>query len=241
MRLLVEWLLYTNSASFSGILGVIGALILPILGGIFPMLILAASRRKGDYLPKRTFGFLGNPLVLTTVYLIYLSSLFAYGVFIWDDPIKRLLAIGTGFVVLIITYLVIRQGGFVERVVVELRVELSDTGERTTLTLVNAGKSLTGKFKLLYANEERSGQGNEIEIPSYKKLKTIFIEFPLVSAKEIKVWLHRVTPEGNSEPISAAVRIKGNGDGAAIQLDPKTGQVILLLTSQLDELEITSL
>ena len=239
--ILVEWMLLTNRESFSWLLGIIGVLLVPILGGIFPMLMLAASRRKGDYAPKLSLGFLGNRVVLIIVYLIYLGSVFIYGFFIWEDPIQRVIAIGVGIVVLIVTYLVIRQGAFSSRVVIVLKVEISDTDERATMAIIDKGKPLTGTFRFVYVNGEQSISGTEVEIPAYKQLKNIFIEFSSVSSKEMKVWLHRVTPEGNSEPISAALRIKDGGADAAVQLDPKTSQVIMPLTSRVSGLEITLL
>ena len=241
LLLLVEWMFLTHRESFPWIIGILGVILVPILGGIFPMLMLASSRRKGDYVPKFSFGFLGNPLVLTLVYLIYLGSVFIYGFFIWDDPIQRLIAIGVGTMMLIVTYLVIRQGAFVSRVVIELRVEVSDTNERAVLAIVDAGKPLAGTFKLVYTNEERSMRGSEIEIPSYKRIKNIFVEFSPVSSKEMKVWIHRVTPEGNSESIPAALRIRDGSADTAIRWDSKSSQVIRPLTSQLEGLEITLL
>jgi len=235
---LVEWMLFTGRESFSWLLGVLGVILLPLLGGIFPMLMLAASRRKGDYTPKLAFGFLGNPLVLTIVYLIYLGSVFVYGVFIWEDPIQRLMAIGVGIVILVVTTLVIRQGAFASRVVIELKVEVSDTDERATLIIVDAGKPLVGTFKLVYANEERIMKGSEIEIPSYKQLKNISVEFSAITSKEMKVWLHRVTPEGNSDAIPVALRIKEGDVDKAIQLDSNSGQIIMPLLSQASRLEI---
>jgi amino acid permease len=235
--IVVEWMFLTGRESFSWFFGVLGVILLPLLGGIFPMLMLVASRRKGDYTPRLSFGFLGNPLILTIIYLIYLGSVFVYGFFIWGDPAERFMAIGVGFVVLIVTYLVIRQGAFTPRVVIELKVETSDTNERATLNFVDAGKPLAGTFKFIYANEEKFASGVEVEIPSYKQLRNIFIEFSPVSSKEMKVWLHRVTPEGNSEPISAALWINDSSD-TAIQLDLKSGQVVFPLISQIDKLEI---
>jgi amino acid permease len=235
--IVVEWMLFTGRESFSWLLGVLGVILLPLLGGIFPILMLAASRRKGDYTPKLAFGFLGNPLVLTIVYLIYVGSIFVYGFFIWDDPIQRLIAIGVGFIVLIVTYLVIRQGAFASRVVIELRVEVSDTDERATMMIVDVGKPLVGTFKLVYANEERIMKGSEIEIPSYKRLKNIFVEFSPLSSKELKVWLHRVTPEGNSDAISATLRIKDSRD-SVVQLGSNTNSVVVPLMSDVNGLEI---
>jgi len=129
-------------------------------------------------------------------YLIYLASVFVYGVFIWEDTAQRLMAIGVGITIIIVTYLVIRQGAFASRVVIELKVEVSDTDERATLAIVDAGKPLMGTFRFVYANEERSMKGSEIEIPSFRLLKSIFIELSPPSSKEMKVWIHRVTPEG---------------------------------------------
>ena len=237
----VEWMLFTGRESFSWLLGVLGVILLPLLGGIFPMLMLAASRHKGDYTPKLSFGFLGNPLVLTIIYLFYLGSVFVYGIFIWSDPAQRFIAIGVGLVVLVVTYLVVRQGAFVSRVVIELKVETSDTSEQATLKIVDAGRPLAGTFRFVYANEERSANGVEIEIPAYRQLRNIFIEFPPVSSKEMKVWLHRITPDGNSEPISAALCVKDGGTEKAIQLDSNSNQVIMPLTFQFNGLEITLL
>lgn len=234
----VEWMLFTKRESFAWLLGILGVFLLPILGGIFPMLMLAASRRKGDYVPKRSFGFLGNPIVLTIVYLIYLGSVFVYGVFIWEDPIQRLMAIGVGIMILIVTFLVIRQGAFASRIVIELKVEASDTDERATLAIVDAGKPLAGTFKLVYANEERIMKGSEIEIPSYKQLKNIFVEFSSPSSKEMKAWIHRVTPEGSSDAIPASLRIKDGDVDKVIHLDSNSSQVILPLLLQANRLEI---
>lgn len=237
--ILVEWMLLTNRESFSGILGFMGALLLPILGGIFPMLMLVASRRKGDYTPKLFFGFLENPIILTIVYLIYLGSVFVYGLFIWEDPFQRVLAIGVGVLLLTVTYLVIRQGAFASRVVIELKVEVSDTDERATVAIVDRGTPLAGTFRFVYADGEQSINDARGEIASFKQLQNIFVEFPSVSSKEMKIWLHRVTPEGNSEPIPATLVIRDGGHGTPSQLDPKSGQVIFPLTSQVNELEIT--
>jgi hypothetical protein len=213
---IVEWMLFTSRESFSQLLGIVGALLLPLLGGIFPVLMLAASRRKGDYTPKLSFGFLGNPVVLAIIYIIYLGSVFVYGLFIWEDPSQRLIAIGVGITMLIVTYLVIRQGAFDSRVVIELKVEVSDTDERATLVIVDAGKPLAGTFKLVYANEERVMKASEIEIPSYKQLKSIAVD-----------------------AIPASLRIMEGDANKAIQLDASSSYVIMPLTSQGNRLEIT--
>ncbi len=239
--LAVEWMLFTKRESFSGLLGFMGVFLIPIIGGIFPMLMLAASRRKGEYTPKVVFGFLGNSLVITITYLIYLGSMLVYGIFIWEDPVQRITAVGVSILMLIVTGLVWRQGAFTSRVVMELKVDASDIDERATLILVDAGKPLVGTFKLMYANGERSMSGSEVEVPSYKQLKNILVEFSTPASREIKVWLHRVTPEGNSEAIHAELCIKDGSLDKTIGLDSNLGQVLVPLRSAVNRLEIALL
>lgn len=202
------------------------------------MLMLAASRRKGDYVPKLSLGILGNPFVLTIVYLIYLGSIFAYGLFIWDNPIERFMAIGVGMVLLLVTYLVIRQGALASRAVIELMVDVSDNNERATLTMIDEGKPLSCTLQLVYANAEKSMSGSQVEIPSYKEVKNICVELSSLSSREVKVWIHRVTQEGNSEPISASLNFKSDSGDEIVQLDVKTGQMIRPLSPKTKRLEI---
>lgn len=236
--LFLEWLLLTGRESFAGVLSFMGALLLPILGGIFPILMLAASRRKGEYAPQLALGFLDHPAVLAVVYLVYLCGVFVYGLFIWDQPFQRILAVGVGVLLLIVTYLVAKQGAFHARAVIELRVVESDAGEYATMTVVDRGKPLAAVFRMRYRSREQVAEGAEIELPDFDRLEAVTVEFPAVSSREIKVWLHRVTPAGHSRPIPAAVRID-DGGSASIQPDPSSGQVILPLTAPVDRLEIT--
>jgi hypothetical protein len=236
--LAVEWMLFTHRESFSGLLGILGILLLPIMGGIFPMLMMAASRRKGEYTARPSFGFLGSPLVLGGVYLIYVGSVFAYGLFIWEDPLQRLAAIGVGLLLLAVTVLIIRQGAFTPRAVLELRVE-QDAGEDcAALRMLDAGKPVTGTFQLTYAGEERSLAGSEVEIPAFNRLTRVCIDLPSLSSRELKVWLHRITPGGNTVPLPAAVRV-GSGEAArTLQPDPGSSHVILALGPGANTLEI---
>ena len=48
---LVALMLFLNLGSFTGPLSLVGALVVPLLGGVFPMLILASARRRGERVP----------------------------------------------------------------------------------------------------------------------------------------------------------------------------------------------
>ena len=67
--LVAEWMVLTDTGSFAGILGFLGVMVHSLMSGIFPMLLLAASRRKGELVPGVSYRALGHPLVIGGVYL----------------------------------------------------------------------------------------------------------------------------------------------------------------------------
>jgi hypothetical protein len=117
--LLAEWLLLTGSGSFTGLLSLIGVLIVPLLSGIFPVLLLVASRRKGERVPEAVYRFLGNPLLLAVIYVLYLASIFLHGLVIWSDPLQRAIALLVG--VMVVGMTLAMRGVLARRLVVELR------------------------------------------------------------------------------------------------------------------------
>jgi hypothetical protein len=92
-----------------------------VFAGIFPVLLLASSRRKGSLVPQMYYRFVGHPVVLVALYLIFISSLLAHGQLIWQAPFERSAALFTALLVLGMTFLAIRGGALRPRVVVELR------------------------------------------------------------------------------------------------------------------------
>jgi len=89
---LVEWLLLTDRASFTGAIGFVNSVTGPALSGIFPILLLAASRRTGDYVPGTIWGFLNHPFVAAALYSLFTATMFAYALVLWDDVAPRIVA-----------------------------------------------------------------------------------------------------------------------------------------------------
>jgi hypothetical protein len=237
--LLVEWLVYAGQESFSGLISTMGAVLTPLLGGVFPILLLAASRQQGEYVPQRAFAFLGKPLLLGLVYLIYAGGVFVYGLFIWDEPLQRIFALGMGFVVLVIPILVIRGGAFTAQAVVELKIAALDSFENATLSLTDRGKLQPCLAHLNYANLTETTHGTTLEIPNYRELRSLSLEIPILESKFMKVWVHRVTPEGNSEPLPASLKLFHGDQVEDLQVDPKTKKSFTRLAPQAHRLEIS--
>ena len=105
-----EWLLLTGRASFAAPLGFLGALTVPLLAGVFPVLLLAASRRRGEHTPGLVIGFLGHPALLGGIYLLCVGGIALHGLVIWDNLAHRAAALLTAAATVAMTVGVLRQG-----------------------------------------------------------------------------------------------------------------------------------
>ncbi|MEZ4734611.1 MAG: aromatic amino acid transport family protein [Caldilineaceae bacterium] len=197
--LVVEWLLLTHRASFAGPLGLIGALVAPLLAGIFPLLLLAVSRRKGDYVPGVIWQWLGHPLMLGAIYLIFFAGLLAHGLVIWTDPIRRTIAFVTCGGILLLTGLVLRSGTLTPRTVVEVRQERG----RGRFQVVSRGKLLPVVVEINEINRQERMASAAGELPNLANVRTLLFQLPSGLAGELKLWLHQITSEGASSGLPA--------------------------------------
>ncbi|MCL4393265.1 MAG: hypothetical protein M1482_00305, partial [Chloroflexi bacterium] len=101
-------LLVVGQESVAAPLSFLGTLAVPLLGGIFPMLMLAASRRKGDYVPAAIFRWLGHPVLILGIYSLFLVTILLHGLVIWQSPFERASALVAGAVMFGMTLLSVR-------------------------------------------------------------------------------------------------------------------------------------
>jgi amino acid permease len=232
-----EWLLWSGQGSFTEVLAIVGVITVPLLGGVFPMLMLAASRRKGDYVPVFVWRFLGHPVVVLAVYLIFWAGILLYGLVIWTDLIPRLAALAAAGVILVVTVVIIRRGAFTPRTVVELRAN-QDTHKPAVFTITSMGQPLPAEIILKYKNEEQQRQAANGDIPDFKNLRAITFHLPPAPAKELKLWLHQLTPEDFSESLSGRVTVQQGQEKQDIDLASSGGQAVLPLNGEACRVEI---
>ena len=205
--LFVEWLFVQKLDSFPQLLSFRGVVTVAVIGGVFPVLLLLASRRKGESVPEYILPFLAHPLVVGGIYLVALGSLFLHGLLIWQDPFQRAVALLVGVVVLGTTSLLVRQGAFARRLVIEIRQDSAEEGVGT-LMVTDSGRAATqARVRLGYANGERVYQEALGVIPEFPTLNSVTVHVSGTKAQELKVWLHRVTPEGHSEQLPTLVKV----------------------------------
>jgi hypothetical protein len=173
--------------------------------------------------------FLAHPLVIGTIYLVSLGILFLHGFFIWQDTFQRGAALLVGGFMLVVTYQMARQGTFARRLVIEIRQDSTEEGTGT-FTVTDSGQAATqASVKLGYTDEERVYQTPSGAIPEFPELCSATIYLPATKAQRLAVWLHRVTPEGQSESLPALLRISLGKDVRQFHLDGASKQVVLPL------------
>jgi hypothetical protein len=238
--LLAEWQLLRGSVSFTELLGVIGAVVVPLLGGIFPVLLVVASRQKGERVPEVVYRFLGNPLLLVGIYVLFLVSIFVHGLAIWEDPVQRAGALLVGALVIAMTIAVTLRGAFARRLTVELREDQSE-GEQALFSVTAAGHPVVADVRLKYAEGEERYDAAAGEIPAIYSLRqaSFRIQRSAAATNQLKVWAHKVTPEGYTEGIAGLLHVRQGEVTKRFDLKLSKGQVVLQVAPGDCQVDIT--
>jgi hypothetical protein len=199
-----EWLLATGTASFTELIAFAGEIALTLIGGVFPVLLLVASRRRGAYVSHGLHRVLTHPVLLLVVYTVFLLSLVLHGVVIWHEPLERVAALGGAVAMVVLPLYLLRAGAFDRRLTVELRDD--ERAGTASLGAVSGGSPAAGEVLLEYdgAGPVPARLGPLLEI---ERLRRAVVRTTSGAAAELKVWAHRVTPEGESEPLPARARV----------------------------------
>jgi amino acid permease len=227
--LTTEWLLLKKLESFSQLLDFLGIVALPVEIGVFPALLLYASRRKGEYVPSFVLRFLAHPAIVGIIYLVSVGILFLHGLFIWQNILQRAIAVLVGVIILVVTYMMIRQGAFARRLVIELRQAPAKEGG-DTFTVTDSGRAATEvRVRLGYAELEHVYQIASGSIPQFPDLRSAKFHLSGIKARELRVWLHRVTSEGQSENLPALVKVFCGTEMREFHMDGVSKEFVLPL------------
>jgi hypothetical protein len=221
----VEALIALGSISFTGPLSIVGTLTLPLLGGIFPMLMLVAARRKGDRIPGRVIGLLGDRVVVAVTIGVFFLAELSYGLLIWTGPVERTLALLVAAAVPAVWLLSWRRGAFRSRTVIELRSEPGPP-EWGILSVTAAGRPLVTELALADDGDARRTTASSVAIADPGRLRSVLVTLPTVGTAELKVWAHRVAHDGDSTAIPARVSTTGGARTLDLSLSPRDGQAI---------------
>jgi hypothetical protein len=219
---IVELLLVLDRASFTEPLALIGTLAVPLLGGIFPMLLLAASRRRGDRVPAAWVRALRGPVSMTLVGLAFLAGLLVQGLVIWQRPLERIAAALVSVLMIALTWMAVRRGSFRPQAIIEIRRESSGRGGFAVLV---DGRPQIADVTIAEDGHERTVKEAAGEFDRFTRLRAIAFELPPSMARELRVWVHGETSEGELEPIHSVVEVSDE-DGAR-QVDAPSGRAVV--------------
>jgi amino acid permease len=216
----VELMLITGTGSFVGPLGIVGTLTVPLLAGVFPMLLVWAARRTGERVPATVLRLLGSRVTVGVVVVLFLAAVLLHGLVIWQEPITQVaaLAVFGGMVVLIV--LLLRSDVFHPRTVIEL-VRSRQPRVPSDLRLVAQGVAIPV-----------DGVGAD---PSGRFSVTVPASVP----REAVVWAHTVSADGQSLGLRGTVSADGGPASELAQgrsrLTMPAGEVSLRLETALPE------
>jgi amino acid permease len=198
---LTLWLIVTDQQSFTAPLAYAGALTVPLLAGVMPMVLVVASRRRGEQVPPAVAPLVGNPVVAALVAAVFLIAVLLHGLLIWDAPLARAAALAVAAVMVGAIAGAWRMGAFHRRTVIELRreperdlgvVSVTTAGREVAVPVVIDGRpAATGAFE------------------RFSRLREVVVDLPAGAPDEVHAWVHRVSPDGDSEDISVAVDVDG--------------------------------
>jgi amino acid permease len=229
---ITEWMLLTDSGSYAGLLGFVGTIVVSLVAGIFPVLLLIASRRKGEHVPATASRFLGHPLLLGAIFLLFLFSILLHGLVIWEAPLLRGGALFVGAAIVVMTIVMARTGSFARRLTIDVR---EDHGRGRTFFAVTArGRESKSEVLLEYGDVTRKLHTATGEIPEFPSLRRAVFQPTLsdggaIAPRELKVRVQRITEEGDSEAMSGVVRVQVAGETKSFNLALSNGQVLLPL------------
>ncbi|MBD0253667.1 MAG: hypothetical protein ICV31_04135 [Rubrobacter sp.] len=112
---------------------------------------------------------LPDPLLLVSVYILFLASILVHGLLIWTNPLARILAVATSVIVVVMT-LAVRKA-FAQRTVVELCNEQGDEGERGFFSITTAGRPGVADVRLEYPRDEKHYEASAGEGPDFSSLR----------------------------------------------------------------------
>ncbi|WP_455284463.1 hypothetical protein, partial [[Eubacterium] cellulosolvens] len=238
--LLTEWLVVTGVGSFSAMLGLIGVILVPLLGGIFPTLLIIVSRRKGERLPSVVYNLLGHPLITTSVYLLFLATLFLHGLVIWPPvpPLSRVLAVLVGVLTVGMTIVMMHRGAFVRRTILELQEDQRESG-RALFAITEGGKPRAAEVSLQYPGKEERLQAPSGEISSFSSLRQATVQLAASQSQELKVWAHRITYEGYSQSLPGTLQLDSDDGKREFDLRLSDGRITLPFNGKPCRLTIT--
>jgi hypothetical protein len=101
---------------------------------------------------------------------------------------------------------------------------------RAVFTITADGQPVAGEGQMKYADGEQRPYKAGSEVAAFSSLRSAAFRLPATQAKELKVWAHRITPDGDSEGLPGLLEVHLANETRRFDLKLSGGQVVLPLT-----------
>ena len=206
--LLLEGVALVGHGDFVDSVAFAGTVTVPFITGVFPLLLVSAARRRGDYVPGRVVAAFGHPIVVVALLALFVTVVAAHAL-VWDDAIQRVSALVSAGGALALIAWVVRSGHLRPRAVVEVRVD--ERHRRTTVTAVADGRLVVP----------------EMHVEPAHAATVAAVELPGGPWSELRVWPHRVTSDGLSMALAAEADIAEPGRLERVPV-PSTHEIVIV-------------
>jgi len=111
-------------------------------------------------------------------------------------------------------------------------------GQRSAFSVVAGGQPAPADVRLHYPDRDRDQRAANGEVAAFGDLRTATFQIPASGGTELKVWVHRVTPSGDSEGLPALLDVRDGGDAKRFDLGLSGGQVVVPISGRASEILI---
>jgi hypothetical protein len=147
-----------------------------------------------------------------------------------------------GAMVIGMTIAVALSGAFARRLIIELREDQGE-GEQAHFSVTAAGRPAVTDVQLKYPEREQRYEAAAGEISAFSSLRQATFRpgrnAGATTTDQLKVWAHKVTPEGDSEGIAGLLYVHQDGETRQFDLKLSKGQVVLPVAPGTCQVDIT--
>jgi hypothetical protein len=191
--------------------------------------MLAASRRKAEFVPARVYRVLGHPILLTSIFLITWMGPVVY-IGLWQNIFQRAGALTTALLMLALPVLLWKSGAFRRRSVAMLIVkEDNNRVQQVSFATLAAGRMREADIQLCYPTETRDLHTAAGEAPLPDELREVIFTLPASPVDDLLVWGFRLGPDDTTTALNGKVHVYQGKTETPIDLSPDGGRAVIPL------------
>lgn len=226
---IAEALLVSKNGSFTESLGAVGTLAVPVVAGVMPVLLLIATRRRGDQVPAWTLPGLSGRFATAVTVTVFVSALVLHATLFWTAPPARIAAAAVAVLVVVLITRSLRSDSVRPLATVELRHDRDLRWWRLNVVADGANVRTTATLTTPAGPHELVVDG-PTDLPSPGS--AVSVDLAGVPADQLTVVAHEVDTAGAAVPIEMVATLRAGDsvvqlptDGSAIRSLPAAAAV----------------